>query len=262
MNTFDFAGTQFDLVRNEGIISANPSSMMTVPAALVGGLSSASYQFPDEKQAILDALSPFQLISKYWSTMAMNHLLDIAPDTEKIVYVGSWFGQQSALAQRICREYNNYAVYLVDKDPVASRVAQYLIKHDAYHRRSEPTVWMKDIFMLSNEFPANTVFVWNGLEHFDSNDVEMFLEHNTESSFIFQSTSMQANDHVNLAGDVDDILDVLPTGWDEGILYKGELQCDLGSRYMMVVRGPGCDPIVEYDDSDEDNEKVENSRGQ
>lgn len=248
MIEFDVAGTRFELVQDEGAFHANPSSMMALPAALVCGISSASYQFPDQKQALLDALSPFQIVSKYWSTMALNIILEFDPDAEHVVYVGSWFGQQSAMATRTVMNYTNYGVDLVDKDPVACRIAQFLIKADPYHARCDPLVRTADIFDLSHKYRAGTVFVWNGLEHFDNNDVETFLEKNTESTFIFQSTSMEAADHTNCAGHIDDLLSCLPVGWEDGIVYRGEIQCDLGSRYMLVVRGPGCDPL----DDDED----------
>jgi hypothetical protein len=248
---FEVAGTAFELVMDEGAFNANPSSLLTLPTALVCGMSSASYNFTDEKQALLDALSPFQIVSKFWSTMAVNQLMHLDPDIEAIVYVGSWYGQQSAIASRFVTNYADQKVYLVDKDPVASRVAQYLINHDSYHRRVSPIVWMKDIFTLTNEFPANTLFVWNGMEHFDNNEVETFLEQNTESTFLFQSTNMEAKDHTNLATHISDLLACLPVGWDEEIVYSGEIECELGSRYMMAVRGPGCEPLSEEDPEDD-----------
>jgi hypothetical protein len=251
MQEFEIAGTKFELVLDDGVFNANPSSLLTLPTALICGMSSASYQFPEEKQALLDALSPFQIVSKYWSTMAINELVLLDPNVETIVFVGSWYGQQSAMSSRFVRDYRDHRIYLVDKDPVASRIAQYLIKHDSYHRRCEPVVWMKDIYDLSSEFPPDTLFVWNGLEHFDNNDVEKFLEQNTESTFLFQSTSMEAKDHANLARDIEDLLAPLPAGWDAGVVYRGELQCELGSRYMLAVRGPGCDELeVESDEND------------
>lgn len=242
---FEIAGTQFERVLEEGKFFANPSSALTLPISLVCGMSSASYQFPEQKQALMDALSPFQIVSKFWSTMALNNLLMMDPDIETIVYVGSWFGQQSALASRYVRNYLSWKVELVDADPEACRVAQYLINHDSYHQRNQPTVRIADIFTLRDKYQENTVFVWNGLEHFDNDEVEKFLESNTGSSFIFQSTSMEADDHTNLATDIEDLTSCIPPGWDD-IVYRGEILCELlGSRYMMAVRGPECDPIQE-----------------
>lgn len=251
MKKFEIAGTEFELAIDDGKFHASPSSVLTLPSALVCAMSSASYQFPEFKQALLDALSPFQIVSKYWSMMALNMILQMDADAEHIVYVGSWFGQQSAMSARHVRNYSHYEVDLVDKDVMACRVAQYLINADQYHRRSNLMIRTADIFDLPNKYPSGTVFVWSGLEHFDNNDVERFLEQNTASTFIFQSTSMPAEDHTNLAGDVDDLTSCLPVGWDEGIVYRGEIQCALGSRYMMVVRGPGCDDL---EDDDEDSE--------
>ena len=248
LHDFEVAGTDFTAVLEEGQFELNPASVLALPLSLVCGMSRASYEFVEQKQALLDALSPFQIVSKMWSITATASMLERVPDTDHIVYVGSWFGQQSAIACRHIPNYGEFVITCVDKDPAATHVGRYLLKCDSYHRRNLPDFVTKDIFEMS--FEANTLFVWNGLEHFDANEVEKFLERHTECSFIFQSTSMEAADHTNLAHDVEDLLNVLPAAWDDGIVYRGEIECDLGSRYMMCVHGPGVELSPDEPDGD------------
>ena len=235
---FDFAGLSCSL-EEEGRFQLNPSTAVGLPTALVCGLAAMSYQFPEQKQPILDALTPFQIVSKIWSSQCVQDVMQLEDSVEhqQMIFVGSWFGQQSAMMARWAGGYGEWTVQLVDKDLEACRVAQTLLRTDSYHRRLQPKVVNRDIFELT--FDPGTLFVWNGLEHFESSDVEAFLEKHTECAFVFQSTSMPANDHINLANDISDLLTVLPTGWDDGILYKGELSTQIGSRYMMAVCGPG-----------------------
>ena len=248
--TFEVAGTKFIPVLEDGDFELNPAATLTLPSALVCALSSASYNFSEQKQAILDALSPFQFVSKVWSIGALAQMLELDPDITDIVFVGSWFGQQSAMACRMVTNLNDYQVVLVDKDPEAHRVAQYLLKCDSYHRRAAPTLLNKDIFEM--QFDSGALFVWSGLEHFDDNDVEKFLEKHSACSFIFQSTDMENDQHGNKAYEVDDILESVPAGWDSGVIYRGEIECeDLGHRYMMCLRGPGVvvdEPGTDFDD--------------
>lgn len=251
---FEVAGTEFTPILEQGDFELNPAAYLTLPVALVAGLSKASYTFTEQRQAIFDALSPFQFMSKVWSIGALSAMLDADPDITEIVFVGSWFGQQSAMACRMLSRYSDYPVVLVDKDPEAHRVAQFLFKCDSYHRRVAPSLLNKDIFEM--QFDSGALLVWSGLEHFDDNEVEKFLERHTGCSFIFQSTDMDADDHVNKAYDVDDILECLPAGWDEGICYRGEIECDdLGHRYMMCVRGPGV--VIEEDQDYEHNDGLD-----
>ena len=235
---FEVAGTMFTL-EQEGRFQLNPVSTLGLPTALVCGLASASYTFVDQKQAILDALTPFQIVSKIWSSQCVQDMmmLEDANEVQRLVFVGSWFGQQSAMMARSAQSYQEWKVQLVDKDPEACRMAQALIRMDAYHRRVQPVVTPRDVFDLT--FEPGSLLVWNGLEHFDANAVSTFLERHSECAVVFQSTSMPAHDHVNLASCVDDILRAVPEDWDDGVLYKGELTTDLGSRYMMAICGPG-----------------------
>lgn len=246
---FEVAGLDFT-IEEEANFQINPMAALTLPIALVSGLAAASYQFPEQKQAILDALTPFQIVSKVWSALCTQRMMSLADadEAEKLVFIGSWFGQQSAMMARSAPDYKSWSVQLVDKDPDACRVAQALIRCDSFHRRVAPVVTPRDVFELT--FDPGSILVWNGLEHFDSAQVETFLSRHTECAVVFQSTSMPANDHVNLAHSVDDILKAVPSGWDDGILYRGELITSLGSRYMMALHGPGFD-AAPIDDEDE-----------
>lgn len=251
VKNFEVAGMSF-LLTEEGRFQYSPMTTLGLPVALVCGLAAASYEFPEQKQAILDALTPFQIVSKIWSSQCAQDIMRMedSDETRHIVHVGSWFGQQSALMVR-SGAYYDWSVQLVDKDPEACRVAAALLRMDSYHRRAKPVITPRDIFELET-FAPGTTFVWNGLEHFEPADVEKFLDRNSECAFVFQSTSMPATDHNNLAFCVDDILKAVPAGWDDGIVYKGELQTELGSRFMMAILGPGFDPGAGAEDDEEE----------
>ena len=127
-------------------------------------------------------------------------------------------------------------------------MASALLRCDAYHKRCSPEIINKSIFDMDT-FPSNSLFMWPGLEHFDPKQVEQFLERHNESTFVLQSTSMPADDHINVAHHVDDILNCVPPDWD--ILYKGEITMHLGSRFMLVARGPGANDFEPVEDDPE-----------
>jgi hypothetical protein len=250
INRFEIAGLVIELINEEGEFTLNPATNLTLPVSLVCGLSAVSYSFADCRQAVLDALSPFQIASKIWSSQAAQNVMQFpgAQEERSIVFVGSWFGQQSAMMARSATHYMEWNITLVDKDPIAHEVAKTLLSKDSYHRRCSPDLVNDNIFNMA--FDPGTVFVWNGLEHFEYMDVGDFLTRHSDCAFVFQSTSMPATDHINLAQDLDDLLKVIPSDWDEKILYRGELSTNLGSRYMMVVAGPGFDTSSPQKDED------------
>lgn len=215
---------------------------ITLPLQLVTGLVNLSYSHIDQKQAILDALSPYQIASKLWATRVIEGCLSEDRFYPwQCVLPGSWYGQQASLLARSRMQIQRYL--LIDKDPKACAVAARLIvEADGFNRKDITTVIDKSIFTCGapwNEWSKGpTLFVWNGLEHFDRGLVQKFLSDNPYFSFCLQSTNFQdAEGHETLCTDIQYLLDYVPESHHSLIRYAGELQTNLGSRYMVLYEG-------------------------
>lgn len=246
---FTIGGLSLDLIEDADNEFVFVPSSFQLPVDLVCGLSAASYEFPDQKQNILDALSPFQIASKLWSTSISCDVIDEIGNDQKlmVVFPGGWYGQQSALMCRRSHEYRSAMKCVIDKDKKSLDVFMKLIECDPYHKMFAPSYVCADFFadidwngqseelkskIVSMREGGNFVYVWNGIEHFDEDEVKDLIVNCPEATFVMQSTNMKHDDHSALCESLEYLCDYVPM--DRDIMYKGELKCDLGSRFMIA----------------------------
>jgi hypothetical protein len=202
-----------------------------LPLGYISFLVAKTYDDPDLKQQVLDALSPFQLVSKAWAVSTLKQV-NIFRTT---YYPGSWFGQ---LATSIHHTYkNDYARcgvtvehVLIDLDPRCSAVAKDVV---TWYLTRSPWIVVGDLFTLSPPTEPS-LFVWTGLEHFDLEKVRQLVHAcPTGTTFLFQGTDMPAPDHINPISSSDQIL--LALGVDSSkVCTKGSLYSSVGNRHQVV----------------------------
>lgn len=253
---YKLGGVDFTYNGELHLLSGYDSSLslapMSIPANLVSGLVNASYAFPEHKQSILDALSPFQLMSKFWVSSVLGTVLtrmDVPSGTagyaSQFVFPGSWYGQQLSLLRRNS-SLSLIAPILVDLDPVACDIANALGRADPYGFgtvRDEHTARVHNLDIFSPEYQrlpivGDAVYVWNGLEHFDPALVKKFVSDRPGSIFCVQGTNMvhRDGDHVDecLVSTTEELYEkFFPE--DRSVLFEGTLSCFVGDRFMLVV---------------------------
>lgn len=210
---------------------------------IVCGMSRLSYHMPQFKQEVLDALSPFQIVSKLWAAGIIRNVADYEHSPDRIAFFGSWFGQQSALLSRQIRGYSNNEVFLVDKRKDACEAAEFLLRGDDKHSEGG-NVKIVQQDALTWEFPAvnekiagfvNDLVVWNGIEHFDMLGVAEYINAHPKVAFCLQGTDLQDPDHINLVKSINDLIEILSDDRREQICYAGQIQCEFASRFMLFV---------------------------
>lgn len=183
------------------------------------------------KQQVLDALSPFQLVSKAWAVYALR----CVPIYKPCYYPGSWFGQLAVAVQHVYRE--DYARWelpvshtLIDLDPECCAVARSVT--DSF-LTSGSSVLTLDIHELAPPSEPSVV-LWTGLEHFDLDKVQNWV-HNCPIGTIFlcQGTDMPAPDHVSPISSPEHILSALRVDPNK-VNGKGSLYCSIGTRHQVV----------------------------
>jgi hypothetical protein len=216
-----------------------------LPADLVTGLVNLSWSYPDQKQAIFDALTPFQIMSKMWASHIVGESLSKTGQREvRAVLPGAWFGQQLSLLRRNARMRLIHPI-LIDMDARATEFSKSLLytcdpfavgdglKEALFHTNDifDPEFQKHEDWM---GLPDDTLFVWNGLEHFDPVKAKELIVRWPNASFCLQSTNMEAEDHNFTCESIEDLLDYVPAGRKADIKYVGEIQADFGTRYMVM----------------------------
>jgi hypothetical protein len=248
---FTLGGVPFYLIeyyhREEGLSASLSETFLTLPSELVCGLANQSFIHPKQKQAVLDALSPFQVFSKVWATQILGSIVGkVAQQERQFIFPGAWFGQQSSLMHRNTR-FRMRDTILVDMDPEACQVAESLLDSDTYSRNGNVSIINSDFFKINegketdqeiwhNRDPQ-AIYVWNGLEHFDPQTVKCFIADHPFSTFCLQSTSMMAEDHIHTCNDILDLLDYIPESKASSVEYAAEVSVPFGSRYMVIFSG-------------------------
>lgn len=209
-----------------------------LPIDLVSGLVSQSYARPDIKQQVLDALSPFQVLSKLWATSVLSKIIGEDYERSPFVYIGSWFGQLNSLMSRRVDNYLTRDVIMLDMDPTACAVSKWLVEHDQWQ---SPTTQVKvilgdamlfDLSVLADDQAASPIVVWTGVEHFDPKAVKSYINDHAgaKAVFLLQGTDMPAPDHVGLVHSCEE----LEQYFDGTPIYSARLKTAVGSRYQMV----------------------------
>lgn len=188
------------------------------------------------RQAIFDALSPFQTISKLW---AVYQLQQFAPalleGQQNFIFIGSWFGQLPMMFDRAYRhDYKRYGIsskLLVDKD----HTAQYIAEKALHGRLSNVEFECADIFNKNFQLDTSNdpIIVWTGIEHFYSEQVDQRIQEwrRPGMRFLLQGTNMPAEDHVNPVNSISDLEQYFHGGQ---VKYQGQLETTLGTRYMVA----------------------------
>ena len=240
-----FAGEQYVLAEEEkGQTRYMP--VQVVPIEVVSGMSRLTYSNPKMVQQVLDALSPFQLMSKMWAAQICATFLDNTREGQSITHAtmpGSWLGQQSAFLCRASRTYSDVQVSMIDSDYQAVQAAKLLHTWDSYHNRMNVDFVHSDIFSDSLNDDENNLenslskrlIIWNGLEHFDPEKVKKFLQ-KSNASICLQSTSMKAEDHSHTVNCIEELLEYLPDRYADRGYYAGSLEGPLGVRYMVLAK--------------------------
>lgn len=209
-----------------------------LPVDLVCGLSSQSYARPEIKQQVLDALSPFQVVSKLWATSVLNKILGDDYERSPMVFVGSWFGQLNALMSRRLNNYVTRDVVMLDMDPGACAVARWMVEQDQWQ---SPTDQVKvvlgdalqfDLSVFADEHAASPIVVWTGVEHFDPQAVKNYIRDHSgaKAVYLLQGTNMPAPDHVGLLHSCEE----LEQYFDGTPIYSAQLKTAVGARYQLV----------------------------
>lgn len=209
-----------------------------LPVDLVCGLASQTYARPDIKQAVLDALSPFQTASKLWATSVLHKIIGDDYERSPFVFFGSWFGQLNSLMARRITNYVTRDVVMLDIDGEASAVAHWLLKQDQWQ---QPTDQVKvvlgdalqfDLSAFADEQAASPIVVWTGIEHFDAEQVKRYIKDHegAKAVYLLQGTNMPAPDHVGLLHSCEQ----LEQYFDGTPIYSAQLKTAVGARYQLV----------------------------
>lgn len=255
-NTYTVAGEEFTLTQGQSpddsdhyIGSLRPAVFLSLPIPLVSASMEAMKKFPEQAAKIAHSLTIRELAPMLWRCKAVEAVLVAQSDIENIVIVGARFGQQSAIMSRSAANYAECNVRLIEPDEGARAVAAFLLSKDPYHGRQE--VAFDSVLDLDRVYPSHTLFLWENLEQFESTDVEVFLENNPMSSFIFTARDPASSTCVFPVTDFEDIETVLPIGWENGVVYRGDLQSSQETTFMFIVHGPG----VQLDEKDEEGDE-------
>lgn len=235
--TFNYAGTDFELRQsfNLNVIGATLDKSWTEYQTELVSMSYGTYE-RSIKQDVLDALSPFQMVSKLWLTsLLVSRKIPhwgLLQDPTSYVLIGSWFGQAMAMlrSRTDCVGYLfERPITLIDKDPLASRLGIQLLEKQF----TNASFVTDDVFNV--EIPGTrNLFLWPGVEHFQEQDVmDHIAAHDKGNVWILQGTNMTDADHKNPINYVSQLLRYFHDGQ---VLYTGELKCNLGTRFMVACK--------------------------
>lgn len=229
---FTFGGVEFSCT---GVTSPDFSRTRNdvLPLDYTSFLVAKTYGASTElRQQVLDALSPFQLVSKAWAISTLR----CYPIFRSLYYPGSWLGQlaiamQSAYQKDYVRHGFKASHTLIDLDSQCSAVAGEAA--GIFLADAKSKVLVQDIFDL--EPPSEgALIVWTGLEHFDLDKVRRWIHQcPTGTTFLFQGTDMPAPDHVSPISSPRVLLhelEIYPTQAH----FQGSLISSVGNRHQVT----------------------------
>ena len=180
------------------------------------------------RQAVLDALSPFQILSKLWLTSLLKLYVR---DYNNVVIVGSWFGQLAPMIHQVSEGKKFYL--LVDIDPTACYVANDLTEKLGLNARVL-SADVFDIYLSDHLANLKTLVVWSGVEHFHKAKATSWIQAQSSKlpiSWVLQGTDMAGDDHISPVYSPEDLEHYF---YDGSPVFQGELKTSLGSRFMTL----------------------------
>lgn len=239
-----YAGLEYELVYSDTANSEKGPALeffqTHLPTDLVCPLIAAAYSFPEAKEAVIDSLSPFQVLSKQWACTVLSHVLGEDYERSPFVYFGSWFGQLNSLMSRRVPGYNNHQVVLIDQEPLACQVAKTVLDADVWQKsfRQSPIGVVEgdalkfDLQAFSEETGADPIVLWTGIEHFEAYAVQDYIEEHERCNalYLLQGTNMPADDHVNPIHSCAE----MESYFDGDPIYSARLHTELGDRFLIV----------------------------
>lgn len=228
---FKFGLVEFELTQSSSDIELD-FEFGTFWNSYASGLVSLTYsdEFKSQKQAVLDALSPFQLASKTWAKSVLEKY-DAQSEPHVVYHLGAWYGQLAAM-MLASASFSEVKHVLIDRDPVASQAQRVL-----FGSRSDLVVSNSDALSLRPSQSRCNVVVWSGLEHFPEESIKSIASHVPSGTrVLIQGTSLPDDDHVTPIDSLESLKDRTHYFHDSQILYSGELKTNFGSRFMLVLQ--------------------------
>lgn len=212
-----------------------------LPADLVCNLVAQTYAKPELKQPVLDALSPFQVLSKLWASSVLAQIIGDDYERSPFVYFGSWFGQLNSLMSRRVSGYMSRPVTMIDQDPVACEIAKLVLEADQWQTAKGLPEHIQivngdcthfDLCAFADTWGAAPIVVWTGVEHFTEKSVVEYIECNEDCNavYLLQGTNMPADDHINLIQGFRQ----LEQYFDGDPIYSACLRTAIGDRFQTV----------------------------
>jgi hypothetical protein len=210
-----------------------------LPADLVCALMSSTYGRSDAfRQHVVDSMTPFQVASKLWACSVLSKILGDDYGRSPFVYPGAWFGQLNALMARRMADYITREVVLLDLDPEACSVANWVLQSDQWQSPTDQVKIVQgdaltfDLSAFADECAADPIVVWTGIEHFDPQAVKNYIRDHSgaKAVYLLQGTNMPAPDHVGLINSCEE----LEQYFDGTPIYSAQLKTEIGSRFQLV----------------------------
>jgi hypothetical protein len=234
-------------------------SHLTIPTRYLGAeyisnLVTHTYrQDIDIAQSVLDAISPYQMMSKAWAVEVLRHVWNKVVENEpglrtmNVVHPGSWFGQLASMLKE--DSYLGPKVIdqcLIDVDPQAIEVSakclrQYRSFFPEEHLDSLELFKAQDLFEAENLFVSTdaetaNVVLWPGVEHFDKEKTRKFIRSSPKGTlFVLLGTDTVLDEHINPIAGPEQLVD-----WDEeranrhSLYFMGTMKCYFGSRHCVA----------------------------
>lgn len=231
-----YAGVHYDVYCNaeEPIKTRSNFIRSNLDAHFVGALINKTYDRPQLLPSVRDALSPFQLMSKFWAAETLDVVLQKNPSLySHVVYVGAWFGLQCSIFSAYGGSPSEHI--LIDKDESVLEIAGNCL---AVTRRLlsiqglATDVANYEIASFSSD--RKPIIFWTGVEHFEDAFLRDYLDRyeGTGALVCMQGTDLDAVDHVNKIRNEKQ----LESYFHRTPLYSGCLSIGVANRYQVVAK--------------------------
>ncbi len=240
MDCITYADQQFAIHHEEGTPVVPRLADFVGLEELFSLIAANSYRSVDTRLSALDAITPFQVMTRLWcsaGTSIQIHRLHHEP--VRIIYAGSWYGQQLALD--LVSKVNDDRVIsadLVDIDSQAISISEYVVGHYVSHPNLSDVVFnCRDVLTYHRDSPYPHVLVVSGAEHYDRDKLKQWITDEScrivQPAVILLGTDMKAPDHVYSYSHYTSLRSLLPSTYT--VDYGGQMRTALGSRFMVVA---------------------------
>lgn len=245
-----FAGLEFEFQFYDDTCMQERGSILTTVQnhfhpSYIAGLVAATYGRPNIKQAVLDALSPFQMMSKSWMSSLVAYAIQQVANEEydghypdfNLRYHGSWFGQSAHLDNQHVDGPQVESMTLIDLDENAMDVARHMSVDKCAGLGNNVAYVVGDALDYPFASEERNVVIWNGVEHFPKGSVQKFIAQAPRGTlFCLQGTDMPAPDHINPVIEISDLYDPEAEMRNDHLLYFGGLMtCSFARRFAVAV---------------------------